>query len=170
MATVKVDTSDLRKFADKAHKAARGDLEKELEVFLQGMGDELLEVVQNEIIRRNVVDTRLLLHSFEKGNGNNVWKLSDGDLTLEIGTNVKYAQYVNDGHWTNPKGVSKRFVPGVWNGDRFIYQPGAKTGMVLRQHWVEGKHYWESALKIVEKMYPQMLEKKMQQWLDKYFS
>ena len=115
------------------------------------------------------MDTRLLLISFNKGGDGNLWEMSEGGLTLEIGTNVKYAAYVNDGHWTNPQGVETRFVPGVWQGDRFIYQPGAKTGMVLRQRWVEGKHYWESAVRIFEKMFPNVIEVKIQQWLDKYF-
>ena len=115
-------------------------------------------------------DTRQLLASFEKGEQGNVWELSDGDLTLEVGTNVDYASYVNDGHWTNPKGVQYRFVPGYWLDDgRFIYDPSAEGGMVLKQHWVEGKHYWESALRILDKMMPDLLDAKLQTWLDEYF-
>jgi hypothetical protein len=115
------------------------------------------------------MDTRLLLASFHEGADGNVWEISDAGLTLEVGTNVSYAAYVNDGHWTNPKGVETRFVPGRWEGDRFIYQPGAKSGMVLKQHWVEGKHYWESAVRIFERMFPNLLDAKLQNWLDKYF-
>ena len=88
---------------------------------------------------------------------------------LEVGTSVEYAGYVNDGHWTNTKGVERRFVPGYWEGDRFIYDPAAKGGMMLKQHWVEGKHYWESALRILDRIYPELLEAKLQEWLDSYF-
>ena len=91
-------------------------------------------------------------------------------MILEIGTSVNYASYVNDGHWTNPKGVEKRFVPGYWNGDRFIYDPSAKCGMILKQKWVEGKHYWESAVRIIEKIYPTLLDEKLQRFIDNYFS
>lgn len=42
--------------------------------------------------------------------------------------------------------------------------------MVLRQQWVEGYHYWESALRILEQMLPSLLERKMAQWLNEYFS
>ena len=101
--------------------------------------------------------------------GGYVWELSDGDLTLEVGTNVEYAGYVNDGHWTNPKGVQRRWVPGYWEGDRFIYDPSAKTGMLLKQHWVEGAHYFESALRIYEKMFQTEAENKLQEWLERYF-
>lgn len=42
--------------------------------------------------------------------------------------------------------------------------------MILRQQWVEGYHYWESAIKILEQMAPKFLEAKLQEWLDRYFS
>ena len=87
-----------------------------------------------------------------------------------MGTNVEYASYVNDGHWTNPKGVKLRFVPGYWLDDgRFIYDPTAEGGMVLKQKWVEGKHYWESALRILDKMLPDLLDARLQSWIDEYF-
>ena len=53
--------------------------------------------------------------------------------------------------------------------DRNIYTPGEKTGMVLKMKWVEGSHYWESSIRILEKLYPELLEKKLQSWLDEYF-
>lgn len=175
MATVNVNVSEFRQFFQKMGKADE-DFRKEMSTFLDGVGNEFLRIVQDEIIRRQVLDTRLLLASFEKGQDGNVWELTDGGLTLEVGSSVNYASYVNDGHWTNPKGVDMRFVPGHWEGDRFIYNPGevdekgCAVGMVLKQHWVEGKHYFDSALRIMDKMFPHLLEAKMQEWIDKYFS
>ena len=125
--------------------------------------------MQDEIVRRGILDARLLLASFEKGADGNLWRIEDGGLTLEVGSNVEYAKFVNDGHWTNPKGVERRFVPGYWVGDRFVYEPGAKTGMVLKQHWVNGKPYFDSALRILNQLFPEMLESKMQAWIDTYF-
>ena len=96
--------------------------------------------------------------------------LLGGELVTNLSNNANYASYVNDGHWTNPKGVQYRFVPGYWLDDgRFIYDPSAEGGMVLKQHWVEGKHYWESALRILDKMMPDLLDAKLQTWLDEYF-
>lgn len=169
MATVEFDMSEFREFFQRMERAARGDFRKELEQFMEGLGNEFLRILQDEIVRRQVIDSRLLLASFEKGNDQNVWETSDGGLTLEVGTNVEYAGYVNDGHWTNTKGVERRFVPGYWEGDRFIYDRSAEGGMMLKQHWVEGAHYWESALRILDRIYPELLERKMQQWLDSYF-
>ena len=98
-----------------------------------------------------------------------VWEINEGGLTLEVGTNISYAAYVNDGHWTAEKGSKGRWVPGRWEGDRFVYDPSAETGMYLKQKWVPGKHYWESALRILNEMYPRLLETKLQDWLTNYF-
>ena len=169
MKYVNIDTSDAGRFFDALEAAARGGFRKELELFLEGLGVEFLRIVEDEIIRREVLDTRLLLASFHKGDSNNVWDITDGGLTLEVGSTLKYAGYVNDGHWTNPKGVARRFVPGYWEGDRFIYDPEAEGGMVLKQKWVDGKPYWDSALRILDKMMPEFLDAKLQEWLDNYF-
>ena len=169
MKYVDFDTAGADKFFDALEAAARGGFRKELELSLEGLGNEFLRIVEDEIIRRKVLDTRLLLASFHKGDGNNLWELTEGNLTLEVGSTLEYAGYVNDGHWTNPKGVDRRFVPGYWQGDRFIYDPTAEGGMVLKQHFVDGKPYFDSALRILDKMLPEFLDKKLQEWLDNYF-
>ena len=157
-------------FFDKLNKAASYDFNKELAVWIQGLGAEFLKIIEDEIIDLKVMDTRLLLASFHEGGDGNVYKITDGGLTLEVGTNVSYASYVNDGHWANPQGVKTRFVPGRWEGKRFIYDPNEKkSGMVLKQQWIEGTHYWDSAVNILERFMPFFLENKMQEWLDKYF-
>lgn len=169
MAGVTFNFSEFKNFFERLKSAANVDFKNEISEWLDGLGIEFLRIVEDEIVRRDVTDTRLLLHSFTKGDANNFWEISDGGLTLEVGTHVDYASYVNDGHWTNPKGVEMRFVPGVWNGDKFEYMPGAKTGMILKQKWVEGSRYWNSAMFIWEKMFPELVEAKLQQWLDRYF-
>lgn len=163
------DISDFDRYFQVVRKAAHGEFKKQIALWFEACGFEFLRVVQDEIIRRKVVDTRLLLNSFEKGQKDNVWKVSDNGLTLEVGTNVSYAEYVNDGHWTNKKGQISRFVPGVWKGSSFEYVKGAKTGMVLKQKWVEGAHYWEAAIRIFERIFEASVERKMVEWRDKYF-
>jgi hypothetical protein len=166
---VSFDLSEYRDFFALMKQAAKGDFKRELGLFLEGLGNEFLRVLEDEIIRREVVDTRLLLNSFHKGSEDGVWEINKDGLTLEVGTSIEYAGYVNDGHWTAEKGSAGRWVPGQWSGDRFIYDPNAKTGMYLKQQWVPGKHYWESALRILNEMYPDLLESKLQDWLDNYF-
>lgn len=166
---VKIDTSDLKGFVGKLDKAAQGEFEKELVNFMECLGYEFLRIVQDEIIRKQTVDTRLLLNSFSKGEQDNVFVLNEGSMTIEVGTNVKYAEYADKGHWLNPKGVNTRFVPGYWQGEHFIYEPGAKTGMLLKQKWIEGSHYWGDAVRCIEDMLPGLMEQKMEQWLQQFF-
>lgn len=167
---VDIDMAEFKAFFGSVEKAAKGDFRKEFELFLEGLGNEFLRILQDEIIRRQVLDSRQLLASFEKGGDGNVWELTDGGLTLEVGTNVDYASYVNDGHWKNAAGVERRWVPGHWEGDRFIYDPAEKnSGMLLTQGWVKGKPYWDSALRIINKIYPEFLDAKLQEWIDNYF-
>lgn len=179
MAHVEYDFKEFKDFFQRVGAAARGDFRKELELFLEGIGEQFLQLVQDEIIRREVTDSRLLLNSFERGSENGVWTISEGGMALEVGTNVEYAAYVNNGHWTiDPtkgkhfllrNGEMARFVPGKWDGDHFIYDPNSETGMVLKQQWIEPQPYFDSAFRILEKMFPRMAEQKLQEWLDKYF-
>lgn len=166
---VDIDMSKFREFFGSVERAAKGGFRKEFERFLEGVGNEFLRVLQDEIVRRKVLDSRQLLASFERGNEGNVWIMEESGLVLEVGTNLEYAEYVNDGHWTNSTGIEKRWVPGYWDGDRFTYDPTATTGMLLKQHWVEGKHYFDSALRIIDRIYPELLGVKLQEWIDSYF-
>lgn len=168
---VSIDATELRRFVERLNQAGRGkEFEKELSRFLDAIAVEFLSYVQDFIIQAGSVDTRLLLNSFQKSGEGSVFIAQEGGLQIEVGTNVEYASFVNDGHWLNPKGVDMRWVPGKWQGERFIYQPGAKTGMLLKQKWIEGSHYFDDAIRLMERMAPQFMERKMQQWLEQYFS
>lgn len=166
---MKFDIDGLDAFAKALDNAANGELKEEYSSWLGAMGMEFLDLIQDEIIRTGTVDTRRLLNSFNKGDGDGVWEMHEGGLSLLIGTNVNYAAYVNDGHWTNKQGVPVRWVPGYWQGDRFVYDPGANTGMGLKQQWVEGTGYWDNALAMFEKLFAKSLDRRLQEWLDKTF-
>ncbi len=169
MAAVNIDFSEMKRFFESVNKLGNGDIEKELKLFLNGIGVEFLRVLSDEIIRRKVVGSRQLLKSFIKDDENNIWRLKEGNLTLEVGTSVNYAKYVNDGHGTCPSGVERRFVPGYWKGRRFIYDKSAKGGMVLKARFVDGNHYWDNAVMIIEKILPDLMEAKMRQFIENYF-
>lgn len=166
-----MDVTELRRFIERLNQAGRGrEFEKELFRFLDAVAMEFLSYVQDFIIQAGSVDTRLLLNSFQKSGEGNVFIAEEGSLQIEVGTNVEYASFVNDGHWLNPKGVDMRWVPGEWQGERFVYQPGAKTGMLLKQNWIEGSHYFDDAIRLMERMIPHFMEQKMEQWLEQFFS
>ena len=129
---VRIDATELRRFVERLNQAGRGkEFEKELSRFLDAIAVEFLSYVQDFIIQAGSVDTRLLLNSFQKSGEGSVFIAQEGGLQIEVGTNVEYASFVNDGHWLNPKGVDMRWVPGEWQGERFIYQPGGNRGMRL---------------------------------------
>lgn len=136
-----IDTAGLDQFAEKMERAAV-ELKPFAAQVLQDEGEDFLNLVQDAIMSAGNVDTRLLLSSFTKGSGNGIWVLDMGGLTLQIGTNVEYARWVNDGHSQRPG----RFVPGYFDGNgTFRYSPGAGTGMVLKASHVAGSHFFEKA-------------------------
>ena len=116
MATVDVDVSAFREFFSRIGQAASGDFRHEMELFLEGLGNEFLRVLQDEIIRRKVMDTRQLLASFEKGSQGNIWELTEGDLTLEVGTNVEYASYVMTATGQTRKASNTALSPATGRG------------------------------------------------------
>ena len=93
---VELDLQDLKKFISKVDDFNKSDFNKELALFLDALGIEFLRIVEDEIIRSKTVDTRKLLKSFTKSSEGNIYKISEGSLELEVGTNVTYASFVND--------------------------------------------------------------------------
>ena len=160
---ITINISELGEFVDSLGEAGKTGFKKELSLFMNGLAQQFLTMVQDYIIEKKNVNTRLLLNSFHIG------KTENQGFIIEVGSNVQYAEYVNKGHWLNPKGVDMRFVPGYWKGDEFIYTPGANTGMMLKQKYVKGSHYWDNALRDIEKALPGILEDKIQKWINSYF-
>ncbi|PRS29929.1 HK97 gp10 family phage protein [Bacillus pumilus] len=161
----------LDQFIEELDAAINGGLRAEYEQWLEAMGYQFLDIVQDEIIRTKTVDARRLLNSFQKGDRENVFSMDSGGLTLDVGTNLEYASYTNDGHFTiDPsKNQDRRWVPGRWVGDRFEYDPNAETGMLLKFQWVEGTGYWDNALTIFERMFERALDNKLQRWINQQF-
>ncbi|TPV37895.1 HK97 gp10 family phage protein [Bacillus dicomae] len=154
-----ITTRGFREFSAKLNRMANG-LDQNVALWLEASGFQFLEEVQNQIISLAVVDTRLLLNSFTKGDGENVWRSSDGGLTLDVGTSVSYAKVVNDGHQQ-----VRRFVPGRWEGHNFEYDPHAPTGMMLTAKFIEGRPYWDNAIAIYERMFQTAFDRQFRQWV-----
>lgn len=159
-----LDASQLEDFLSRVDMASSQFKPKMAEV-LDRAGEEFLDIVQGAIELADNVDTRTLLSSFSKGAGNGIYELNEGGLTLTIGTNVQYAAWVNDGHKQKPG----RFIPGHWSGERFIYEPGAREGMVLKASFVEGSHYFDYAVSVFRKMFPGMVQEMTAQLLNSIF-
>ncbi|EJA0855076.1 HK97 gp10 family phage protein [Listeria monocytogenes] len=146
-------------------------LPEKFKEWLEASGMAFLDIVQDEIISSETVDTRRLLNSFSKTSAGNVFVMSGSGMSLEVGTNVDYAWYVNDGHFTiNPNsGKDRRWVPGYWKGDKFTYDPGAKTGMMLTMKWVDGTNYWDTAISIFDTLFQTGMDKQLQKYMDQCF-
>lgn len=164
---VHVKLNGVDKLLKKLRRVSGDNLQRQFALWLEASGFEFIDIIQDEIKRLETVDTRRLLNSMDKGSEGNVWQIKNGGLTLQIGTNVKYAKAVNDGHWTNPQGVATRWVPGNWNGDRFEYDPGATTGMLLKQQWIESQPYWDNAVVIFKRVFAASFERKFGEWISR---
>jgi hypothetical protein len=102
------------------------------------------------------VDTGLLRRS---------WSLSaverTGDsLTISLVNNTEYASFVEYGHYQE-----HRWVPGRWEGDKFIYVKGAVTGMALKDRYVPGAHMAQISLEKVRQAMPGRFDTAFRQWM-----
>lgn len=158
------EVNELETLAKKFEEATRG-IHPFMGEILEEAGNEFLDIVQEEILRAGNVDTRLLLQSFSRGSGYNIFELDFGSLILTVGTRVEYAQWVNEGHSQSPG----RFIPGIWHGDRFVYTPGAKTGMVLKASRVEGSGFFDKSIEVLKRIVPDLAEAKFQGFINRYF-
>ncbi|WP_332648891.1 HK97 gp10 family phage protein [Lysinibacillus sp. 54212] len=99
--------------------------------------------------------TGRLKGSMSMGHPDNVFEIVVGKRSYAVvGTNVEYAQYVNDG-FTQEKG---RFVPGEWRSGTFHYLPGHSKGMVLTGKVVPGARMFEKAMDYVNDDMDQIVE------------
>ncbi|MDM5299245.1 HK97 gp10 family phage protein [Bacillus pumilus] len=149
-------------------QACDGGLKAEYQEWLQEMGLQLLDIVQDEIIKGKSVNRGQLLRSFQKGDKENHFLITRGGLSLEVGTQLDYASYLNDGHATSANG-ERRWVPGRWTGTHFVYDPNASTGMMLASQWIDGNGYWDHAVMLYEQMFEHSLDRKLQSWIDRHF-
>lgn len=107
----------------------------------------------------------------QTGNLRNKWELSGvfmiskDVLGVVIFNPVEYASWVEDGHMQRA-----RWVPGTWKGkgdrSKFIYIPGAKTGMLLRDKWIPGQHMARVSIAKVQMEIPARYERAFKQFAE----
>lgn len=156
---------DFREFQKRMEKLHR-NVPQALERIMYQLGEELLNHVIDEISNQDLIDTGTLWNSFSHGDPNNVWEF-DADrntLTLEVGSNLTYAEHLNDGYTiTKPY-----FVPGYWNGvGKFIYDPDAEGGFMVRPRSFIGRKYFDIALRDFQGGMQALLQKLLQAELER---
>ncbi len=65
--------------------------------------------------------------------------------SCEMTNNMHYASWVEDGHRQ-----VKRWVPGSWMGNRFIYNGSSESGMMLKPKWIPGFHMGRRAINNID--------------------
>lgn len=145
MAAGGFDYSEFIELAQRVKKMEQGSVQF-IEKFLLEMA---LRALRN-IIKRTPTST---------GDLKNKWYLSGvarrgNDVTISIINPALYASFVEYGHWQEVG----RFVPGHWEPgvekDRFVYEQGAKSGMVLKNPWVEGHYMLSVSIQEIEREMP----------------
>lgn len=131
-------------------------VQKEHEKFIRGF---LLEMGMRALAQT------IALTPVDTGDLQNRWELSSvmrrGDeLYVVLFNNLSYASHVEDGHKQNA-----RWVPGVWRGNRFIYDPNAKTGMLLKTKWIPGIHMARISITKLEFEIPARYERALKEFM-----
>ena len=91
------------------------------------------ELIKSRAKMNTPVDTGRLRNTWER--------TQPANCSIEVYNNAEYAAHVEYGHRQK-----KRWVPGYWKGGHFIYDPGAKTGMMLKERFIDGARMLHEAM------------------------
>lgn len=135
--------------------------ETDVDAFFQTAAKDLAARLLNKVVKRTPV---------VYGTLRNAWAIMPvgqrGDhYTIALINNLVYASYVEYGHRQTPG----RFIPGYWQADRFVYDPNAQGGMVLKKSWVEGRFMLTISSQELEQQMPAILEAKLYDFMKRCF-
>ena len=92
---------------------------------------------RNEFVKKsaeNLINYTKDLTPVDTSNLRNNWQRTRPYMgSIKVYNNTEYAAHVEYGHR-----VKKRWVPGRWHNGHFIYNPNAKTGMMLKSRFIKG--------------------------------
>ena len=152
---------EFKKFEDMAKAFKQAADHKVIEGFIRDFLIEMANTALERIKEDTPVASGWLRDSWRVGKVE-----KKGDVyEIEIFNEVEYAGFVEYGfrsHW----------VPGRWEGNKFIYEKGAKTGMYVGQKngWVEGRFMMRNNVKDIEEKLPAYLERRQVQLLEQILS
>ncbi len=149
----KADFKQLERLNDRLQKLSKVDLD----AFYMSAAKDLAARLLSKVKKRTPV---------VYGTLRNAWAVMPigkrGDhYTVVVLNNLVYASYVEYGHRQQPG----RFIPGYWEGERFVYDPDAEGGMVLKNSWVKGRFMLTISTQELEVQAPAILEKKLYTFL-----
>lgn len=95
-----MQVNGLKEFQELINKI-NTELEPQMEIWAEEIGIKMVQAVRKEIRARGLVDSRNMINSFMKGSNGNIWEISRGNgVSLEFGSNVDYAFYLEMGYVT----------------------------------------------------------------------
>lgn len=148
------DSRPHARFAKKTKVITRGKNKGKTRNYLQYRGT----------VSTNAIDTGRLWNSLSRGSSGNIWTFSGktGNFTLCAGSSVEYSRYVNDGYNT-----SRHWVPGTIDGQgKFIYQRGAKTGLMVRARTYKGVKYFDIGFDEMKKEAPEVVKYELERFAE----
>lgn len=149
----RADSKELKRLNDRLEKLSKVDMDAFYRTAAKDLAGRLLFKVKKRtpVVYGTLRDAWAVMPVGRRGN----------HYTVVVLNNLRYASYVEYGHRQQPG----RFIPGHWEGERFIYDPEAKSGMVLKNSWVKGRFMLTISTQELERQAPAILEKKLYKFL-----
>lgn len=164
-----MNVHDFDGLARRFRALADDGIEQVLRNIAEAAGETLLNLIVDEIDKQGLIDTGALWQSFSRGEDGNVWEwdIDRNALTLEVGSNLPYAYYLNDGYTIE----KEYFVPGYWNGGgSFVYDTGAKGGFMAKPRSFIGRHYFDIAVAEFEEGMNEFIIRRLERELERMLS
>ncbi len=132
------------------------DVQKQHETFLRKFLLEMAMRTLAQTKRLTPVDTGELRGRWEVSE---VYRNGDS-LYVVISNTMEYASHVEDGHMQRA-----RWVPGTWQGEKFVYQQGSKEGMMLKDKWIPGHHMARISITKIENEIPARYNRALKEFM-----
>lgn len=149
----KAEFEQLKRLNDRLEKLSKVDVDAFYRTAAQDLAGRLLSKVKKRtpVVYGTLRDAWAVMPVGHRGN----------HYTVVVLNNLRYASYVEYGHRQQPG----RFIPGYWEEGRFVYDPEADGGMVLKDSWVKGRFMLTISTQELEQQAPPLLEKKLYKFL-----
>ncbi|MED1664548.1 terminase [Brevibacillus laterosporus] len=120
------------------------DIKRIEKKIIRRIGTVFLRMLRQQIKKMGLVDSGESMKAFMKGKRGNVWimDVDRNSFTLELGASYFVPSLLNDGY-TIKKG---HFVPGHFEGSKFVHDRNAKTGVWMKPRSFIGKNYLDITL------------------------
>ena len=145
---------------DEFKKKAKRLTGNEMQAALDRIGRSVVIEGFNAAASHTPRRTGRLVQSMNMGATEGYCKVHATATSLEAtyATCVPYAEYVEN----TVHQKAGQFVPGYWQGGRFVYSPGCGTGMTLKGATISGKHMFQKSLDDVRKVLPQIISAELE--------